>query len=55
MKIGISLPDDLFVLADSFAKQHGLSRSDLYATALRTYINAYRRDHLTERITRACE
>lgn len=55
MKTAISLPDDLFVLADAFAKQHGLSRSELYATALRTYIGAHRHDDLTERINRACE
>lgn len=55
MKTAISLPDDLFVLADDFAKQHGLSRSELYATALRKYIEAHRRDNLTERINRACE
>jgi hypothetical protein len=34
MKIAISLPDELFVLADDFAKQHGLSRSELYVTGL---------------------
>lgn len=55
MKTAISLPDDLFSLADDFAKQHGLSRSELYATALRTYIGAHRCDNLTERINRACE
>jgi metal-responsive CopG/Arc/MetJ family transcriptional regulator len=55
MKTAISLPDELFVLADTFAKQHGLSRSELYAMALRKYIEAHRRDNLTERINRACE
>ena len=55
MKTAISLPDDLFVIADDFAKQHGLSRSELYTTALRTYIDAHRHDDLTERINRACE
>lgn len=55
MKTAIALPDDLFVLADDFAKQHGLSRSELYATTLRTYIGTHRHDDLTERINRACE
>jgi len=55
MKTAISLPDDLFILADDFAKQYGFSRSELYATALRKYINAHRHDDLTERINRACE
>ena len=55
MKTAISLPDELFALADDFAKQHGLSRSELYVTALRKYIEAQRHDNLTERINRACE
>lgn len=55
MKTAISLPDDLFVLADDFAQQHGLSRSELYATALRKYLDIHRHDDLTERINRACE
>lgn len=55
MKTAISLPDALFMLADDFAKRHGLSRSELYATALRNYIEAHHRDNLTKRINRACE
>jgi len=55
MKTAISLPDDLFVLADEFAQQHDLSRSELYAMALRAYIEAHRYDDLTEQINRACE
>lgn len=55
MKTAISLPDDLFMLADDIAKQHGLSRSELYATALRRYLDIHRRDNLTERINRACD
>jgi metal-responsive CopG/Arc/MetJ family transcriptional regulator len=55
MKTAISLPDDLFVLADNFAKQHGLSRSELFATALRNYLAAQRHEDLTARINRACE
>ena len=55
MKTAISLPDDLFVLADDFAKQRGISRSELYATALRNYIDTHQHDDLTERINHACE
>ena len=54
MKTAISLPNDLFVLANEFAKQRGLSRSELFATAMRTYLDAHRQDNLTERINRAC-
>lgn len=54
MKTAISLPDDLFLLADEFAKEAGLSRSELYATALREYILSRQQDDLTERINAAC-
>lgn len=54
MKTAISLPDDLFILADEFARRRGMSRSELYAIALRDYIDAHRRDNLTEQINAAC-
>jgi len=54
MKTAISLPDELFLLADEFAEQTGISRSELYATALREYLAAQQRDGLTERINAAC-
>jgi hypothetical protein len=31
MKTAISLPDKLFQVAEAFAQEHGLSRSELYA------------------------
>lgn len=54
MKTAISLPDDLFVLADEFAKNAGMSRSELYVMALREFIAARQQDDLTERINAAC-
>ena len=54
MKTAISLPDDLFVLADQFAKNLGVSRSEFYATALRAFIVAQQREDLTDRINAAC-
>lgn len=54
MKTAISLPDDLFVLADEYATTLGMSRSELYATALREFIASRQRDDLTERINAAC-
>lgn len=38
MKTAISLPDKLFQDADAFAKRAGISRSELYATAIREYL-----------------
>ena len=38
MKTAISLPDKLFHDADQFASRAGVSRSELYATALAEYL-----------------
>ena len=38
MKTAISLPDMLFHRADAFAERAGISRSELYATALEEYL-----------------
>ena len=37
MKVALSIPDDLFDAADALAKRLGLSRSRLYATALKGF------------------
>jgi predicted transcriptional regulator len=42
MKIAISLPEDLFRLADSCARGQHLSRSGLVAAALREYLQRHR-------------
>ena len=55
MKTAISLPDDLFVTADDFARIIGKSRSELYAAALREYIANHSKVNLLERINVACE
>lgn len=54
MKTAISLPADLFVLADEFAKNLGMSRSELIATALREFIKIRQRNDLTTKINAAC-
>jgi metal-responsive CopG/Arc/MetJ family transcriptional regulator len=54
MKTAISIPDDLFVLADQFAKNFGMSRSEFYATAVRAFITSQKREPLTDRINAAC-
>lgn len=38
MKTPISIPDDLFYQAETYAHQHGLSRSQLYSRALAEYL-----------------
>lgn len=55
MKTAISLPDELFVIADDFAKSMGMSRSELYAAAIRAYITNNTKADLVTRINAACE
>ncbi len=47
MKTAISLPDPLFHAAEQFAQAHGLSRSELFARALQTYLHAYQAHDIT--------
>jgi len=42
MKTAISIPDAIFAEAERFAKRRGLSRSELYATAIAEYVNGQR-------------
>lgn len=39
MKIAISVPDDVFEAGEHLARQLGLSRSQLYADALSSYVS----------------
>jgi len=55
MKTAISLPDELFVLADNFAHTLGMSRSELYASAIREYVTNHAKANLVEQINAACD
>jgi metal-responsive CopG/Arc/MetJ family transcriptional regulator len=50
MKTAVSLPDDLFSLAETAARRLRISRSQLYATALTEYLNRELTDATTERL-----
>ena len=50
MKTAISIPDDLFATAELLAARLGVSRSELYVTALREYVAAHHYDRVTERL-----
>ena len=50
MKTAISIPDDLFETADALAERLGVSRSQLYATALAEYVAKNQARKLTERL-----
>ena len=50
MKTAISLPDDLFATADAYAERSQLSRSELYARALREYLGRHDQDRVTAQL-----
>jgi metal-responsive CopG/Arc/MetJ family transcriptional regulator len=50
MKTAISLPDDLFDEAERVARKAGISRSELYATAIKKYLESFRKDRITEEL-----
>ena len=55
MKTAISIPDPIFQAAEQLAKQNGISRSQLYATAISVYLKAHRGDGITERLNEIYE
>lgn len=38
METAVSLPEQLFIRAEEYAKKHGLSRNELYVKAVSEYI-----------------
>lgn len=50
MKTAISIPDDLFESADSLAQKLGISRSQLYASAVAEYLAKHRGRNITRRL-----
>jgi len=51
MKTAISIPDPIFEEADRLARRLGMSRSQLYVVAVKSYL----RDHATEAVTAALD
>ncbi len=50
MKTAISIPDKLFLVADQYAKSHGVSRSHLYAKAVAQFLEQQSSDHITKQL-----
>jgi predicted transcriptional regulator len=48
MKTAVSIPDELFESADGLARRLGMTRSELYAKALREYLREHRGEGITE-------
>ena len=52
MKTAISVPDRIFRSAEAFAKRRGLTRSQLFATAVSEYLARHQAKQVTEQINR---
>jgi metal-responsive CopG/Arc/MetJ family transcriptional regulator len=50
MKTAVSVPDPVFASADALAKRLGVSRSQLYATAVAEYIAKFQAGKITQRL-----
>ena len=50
MKTAVSIPDSIFRSAVSFAKRHGLSRSELYANAIAEFLARRRSKQVTAKL-----
>ena len=52
MKTAISIPDPVFEEAEALANRLGMSRSELYAKAVKSYLGEHRREGITEALNR---
>ena len=50
MKTAVSLPDHLFRQAEAAARRLGVSRSQLYATAISEFLDHRQSDSVTQRL-----
>ena len=50
MKTAISIPDEVFTAAEELAERLGMSRSELYSTAVAEYVEAMRSQGVTARL-----
>ncbi len=50
MKTAVSIPNELFESAEGFARRLGMTRSELYAKALRDYLREHGSAGITERL-----
>ena len=52
MKTAISIPDPIFEEADQLARRLGVSRSELYSSAIQAFVEAHRAEDITEALNR---
>ncbi len=52
MKTTISIPDPIFKMAEQAAKALGISRSELYAKAIKEFLETYHHTDITRELTK---
>lgn len=52
MKTAVSIPDELFKIAEKTAKRLGIPRSQLFARALEEFIEFHSKESVTERLNK---
>jgi metal-responsive CopG/Arc/MetJ family transcriptional regulator len=52
MKTAVSIPDELFQMAEATARRLQVSRSELYAKALEEFLKRQNAEEITERLNR---
>ena len=50
MKTAISIPDDVFAAAEAAARRTGMSRSELFVTAVKMFLKKHGERGITERL-----
>ena len=50
MKTAISIPDNIFLAADQYAKSQGVSRSQLYTKAVAQFLEQHMSDQITKQL-----
>ena len=50
METAISIPDQIYEAAEQVAHQLGVTRSDLYATAVASFVKAHQEDQMTAQL-----
>lgn len=55
MKTAVSIPDDIFKRAESWARRARQSRSEVYSRALREYVSRHAPDEVTDAMNRVAD
>ncbi len=55
MKTAISIPDDVFKTADSFARRKKMSRSAVFTIAVTEYLSHHNQEAVTEQLNKVYE